>query len=78
MATGSGAPKFAMSAKPPKVVQLRRNETLSSFLAWKGNLTYNLALNPHFAPFLEDDIQFRFIHIYSGFVWRKIYYIYIK
>jgi len=59
MATGGGAPKFAMSAKPPKVVQLRRNETLSSFLAWKGNLTYNLALNPHFAPFLEDDIQWQ-------------------
>ena len=52
-------PKFTMSAKPPKVNELSRNETLSSFLAWKGNLTYNLPLNPHFAQFLEDDVQWQ-------------------
>ena len=49
--------RISMSAKPPKVTELSRNETLSSFLAWKGNLIYNLALNPHFADFLNDDVR---------------------
>ena len=49
--------RVTTSVKPPKVIELSRNETLSSFLAWKGNLTYNLALNPHFAEFLGEDAR---------------------
>ncbi len=56
MATRS-ADRLMMSAKPPGVKELSKSETLSSFLAWQGNLTYNLSLNPNFAEFLSDDVR---------------------
>ena len=56
MATRS-ADRLMMAAKPPGVKELSKSETLSSFLAWQGNLTYNLSLNPNFAEFLSDDVR---------------------
>ena len=40
----------------PKIRELQKSkETLSSFENWRGNLTYNLTLNPNFAEFLYED-----------------------
>ena len=42
----------------PRVRELqKRNETISSFEAWKGNLIYSLMLDKHFSEFLEDDFE---------------------
>ncbi len=57
MAHHRPADRITMSAKPTPVRELSRNETLTSFLSWKGNLVYNLGLNPHFAEFLRPDAR---------------------
>ena len=44
----------------PKLYKLTTNETLTSFEAWKQNITFTLSLNPKMAPFLI-----------SGVTWNK-------
>ena len=42
----------------PKVRELqKRNETISSFEAWKGNLIYSFMLDKNFSEFLEDGFE---------------------
>ena len=43
-----------------KIRELGREETITSFESWKGQLIYNLNLDPNFAPFLV-----------AGFNWEK-------
>ena len=42
--------------RAPKQWCLSKTETISSFESWKQNLTYILALDPNFAPFLIDGV----------------------
>ena len=39
----------------PKIRELGSKESFSSFESWRGNLIYNLTLNPNFAEFLDED-----------------------
>ena len=42
----------------PKVRELqKRNETISSFEAWKGNLMFSFMLDRDFSEFLEDGFE---------------------
>ncbi|KAJ8019190.1 hypothetical protein HOLleu_42388 [Holothuria leucospilota] len=43
----------ASSGRAPKQWSLTRSETVTSFEAWKNNLTYTLSLDPSFSPFIE-------------------------
>ena len=47
---------MATSARAPKQWCLTRDETLSSFQAWKQNLLYILSLDLNFKPFLEPGV----------------------
>ena len=47
------------TSKAPKQWPLTKNETITSFEAWKQNLTYILSLDVNFAPFLKDDCTWR-------------------
>ena len=40
----------------PKQWPLTKNETITSFEAWKGNLIYRLSLDPNFARFLTANV----------------------
>ena len=54
----------------PKIRELQKSkETLSSFENWRGNLIYNLTLNPNFAEFLDEDCTWKkkSEHRYRGF-----------
>ena len=46
---------YSIKSMVPKVRELCSKETFSSFESWRGNLIYNLTLNPNFAEFLDDD-----------------------
>ena len=48
-----------MALKPPKQEKLTRNETITSFEAWRQNLTYNLSMDANFAPFLAPESRWR-------------------
>ena len=47
---------MATSTRSPKQWCLTRDETLSSFQAWKQNLLYILSLDLNFKPFLEPGV----------------------
>ena len=49
-----------MPSMARKIRELGREETITSFESWKGQLIYNLNLDPNFAPFLV-----------AGFTWEK-------
>ena len=46
---------MAVSNRAPKQWSLTREENITSFEAWRQNLTYILSLDSNFAPFLIDD-----------------------
>lgn len=48
------------ATRAPKQWPLTKNETITSFEAWRQNLQYTLSLDANFAPFLVD-----------GFTWLK-------
>ena len=48
------------ASRAPKQWSLTRNETITTFEAWRQNLQYTLSLDPNFARFLVD-----------GFTWQK-------
>ena len=43
-----------MAIHAPKQWALTKNETITSFEAWRQNLQYTLSLDPNFAPFLVE------------------------
>ena len=43
------------ATRAPKQWSLTKNETITSFEAWRQNLQYTLSLDPNFAPFLADN-----------------------
>ena len=43
-----------MAIRAPKQWALTKNETITSFEAWRQNLQYTLSLDPNFAPFLVE------------------------
>ena len=43
-----------MAVRAPKQWSLTKNETITSFEAWRQNLQYTLSLDPNFASFLLD------------------------
>lgn len=45
-----------MATRAPKQWSLTKNETITSFQAWKQNLQYILSLDNNFAPFLLDNV----------------------
>ena len=45
------------SARAPKHWSLTKQETITSFEAWRHNLKYTLSLDPNFAPFLVDGVS---------------------
>ena len=52
--------EMAFLQKAPKQWSLTKNETITSFEAWRVNLHYVLSLDANFAPFLTE-----------GFSWSK-------
>ena len=42
--------------RAPKQWSLTKQETITSFEAWRQNLRYTLSLDPNFAGFLVDDV----------------------
>jgi hypothetical protein len=44
------------SNRAPKQWPLTKQETITSFEAWRQNLQYTLSLDPNFAPFLIDGL----------------------
>lgn len=48
------------ATRAPKQLPLTKNETITSFEAWRRNLQYTLSLDANFAPFLVE-----------GFTWLK-------
>ena len=44
------------SNRAPKQWSLTKQETITSFEAWRQNLQYALSLDPNFAPFLIDGV----------------------
>lgn len=51
---------MASNIRAPKQWSLTKQETITSFEAWRQNLQYTLALDQNFAGFLID-----------GFTWQK-------
>ena len=47
------------SVRAPKQWLLSKQETLTSYEAWKGNLLYTLSLDPNFKPFIEKNIVWK-------------------
>ena len=47
------------STRAPKQWSLTKNETITSFEAWRQNLQYTLSLDAKFAPFLGDDASWQ-------------------
>ena len=45
----------AAATRAPKQWYLGKNETVTTFNAWKDNLLYTLSLDSRFAPFLVAD-----------------------
>ena len=43
------------SNRAPKQWSLTKNETITTFEAWRQNLQYFLSLDANFAPFLADN-----------------------
>ena len=49
--------RYNMAAiRAPKQWSLTKQETITSFEAWRQNLQYTLSLDPNFAGFLVDDV----------------------
>ena len=48
---------MASSIRAPKQWILTKTETITSFEAWRQNLTYSLSLDPLFAPFMLDNVS---------------------
>lgn len=48
---------MAASSRAPKQWALGKNETITTFNAWKDNLVYILSLEQKFSPFLQDGAQ---------------------
>ena len=48
---------MAAASRAPKQVCLAKNETVSSFENWQQNLKYTLSLDPNFAQFLVEGVQ---------------------
>ena len=47
---------YSLKSIAPKIRELEKSkETFSSFESWRGNLIYNLTLNPNFAEFVDED-----------------------
>ena len=47
---------YSLKSIAPKIRELEKSkETFSSFESWRGNLIYNLTLNPNFAEFIDED-----------------------
>lgn len=46
-----------MASRAPKQWALSRNETITSFEAWRNNLQYTLSLDHNFATFLVEDFK---------------------
>ena len=46
-----------MTTRAPKQWALTKNETLTSFEAWRQNLLYTLSLDANFAAFLVEDFK---------------------
>ena len=44
-----------MAIRAPKQCTLTKNETITSFEAWRQNLQYTLSLDPNFASYLLED-----------------------
>ena len=44
-----------MTASAPKQWPLTKNETVTSFEAWKGNLIYRLSLDPAFSLLVDAE-----------------------
>lgn len=47
----------SMASRAPKQWALSRNETITSFEAWRNNLQYTLSLDHNFATFLVEDFK---------------------
>ena len=61
---------YSLKSMAPKIRELQKSkETLSSFENWRGNLIYNLTLNPNFTEFLDEDCTWKkkSEHRYRGF-----------
>ena len=52
---------MAAQMRAPKQWSLTKQESITSFEAWRQNLQYTLSLDQNFAPFLVD-----------GFTWQKV------
>ncbi|CAG2247139.1 unnamed protein product [Mytilus edulis] len=48
---------MANTHRAPKQWCLTKIETVNSFENWRQNIIYTLSLDPHFAPFLGDNVQ---------------------
>ena len=43
--------------RAPKQWSLTKHETITSFEAWRHNLQYTLSLDPNFAPYLIEGVN---------------------
>ena len=48
---------MANATRAPKQWCLTKHETVNSFETWRQNLIYTLSLDPNFAPYLVDGVQ---------------------
>ena len=48
-----------MAQRAPKQWSLTKNETITSFEAWRQNLIYILSLDQNFAHFIRDDVTWQ-------------------
>ena len=47
------------SNRAPKQWSVTKNETITTFEAWRQNLQYSLSLDANFAPFLADNFSWQ-------------------
>ena len=45
------------AARAPKQWSLTKDETITSFESWRQNLKYSLSLDPNFAPFIQEGVE---------------------
>ncbi|MCG8078347.1 MAG: hypothetical protein JAY75_19160, partial [Candidatus Thiodiazotropha taylori] len=50
---------MAASTRAPKQWSLTKQETITSFEAWRQNLQYVLSLDPYFADFLVEGVTWQ-------------------
>ncbi|VDI45492.1 G protein-coupled receptor 125 [Mytilus galloprovincialis] len=50
---------MANTHRAPKQWCFTKIETVNSFENWRQNIIYTLSLDPHFAPFLGDNVQWQ-------------------